>query len=154
MDNARVEKLELITKRLMRRASKRTAAMITPYPISNAVFGDKVAGPVLRYMFPCDGIITKGFVRLGQKPKTSVMVAVKMFNDATSTTKGFALERKSISVEPNIPVKAGDCLEVSLVPDEEIVTEFWIAFLWKPTMADVEVKSFLIEELESGLLEG
>uniref|UniRef100_A0A6M3IEB2 Uncharacterized protein n=1 Tax=viral metagenome TaxID=1070528 RepID=A0A6M3IEB2_9ZZZZ len=152
MDNARIEKLELITTRLMRRASKRAVAMITPYPISNAVFGDKVSGAVLRYMFPCDGVITKGFVRLGQKPKKDVMLEVKMFNDSGSTMKGFALSKKSIAIEPEIKVKAGDCLEISLALSEEVVSEIWVAFLWKPVVSDIEVKSFLIEELESDLL--
>lgn len=151
MDNKRIEQLEMITQRLMRRASKRTVALITPYPISNAVFGEKVEGPILRYMFACDGIVTKGFVRLGAKPKKNVNLEVKMFNDANSVMKGFALERKSLSIEPNIPVKAGDCLEISLIPGEEIVTEVWISFLWKPEVKDVEVKSYLIEELENDL---
>ena len=151
MDNKRIEQLELVTKRLMRRASKRAVALITPYPISNAVFGEKVEGPILRYMFPCDGIVTKGFVRLGAKPKKSISLEVKMFNDLNSAMKGFALERKSLSIEPNIPVKAGDCLEISLIANEEIVTEIWISFLWKPEMKDVEVKSYLIEELENDI---
>ena len=153
MDNARIEKLELITTRLMRRASKRTVAMITPYPISNAVFGDDIKGPILQYMFPCDGTVTKGFIRLGRKPKNEVFIEVKLFNDITSTTKGFAVDKKSLLVEPGLKVKAGDCLKVSLISVDEPVTEVWISLLWKPTIADIEVKSFLIEELESGLLE-
>lgn len=153
MDNKRMENLEKVTERLMRRAHKRTTALITPYPISNAVFGDKVEGPILRYMFPCDGVVTKGFVRLGQKPKKDVAVEVKMFNEAGSTSRGFTIDKKSLSIEPNLKVKSGDCLELSLIPGEEVVTEIWIAFLWKPTMNDVEVKSFLIEELENDLLQ-
>ena len=149
----RIKQLELITARLMRRAGKRTHVLITPYPISNAVFGEKVEGPILRYMFPCDGIVTKGFVRLGKKPKISVMLSIKMFNEIGSASKGFSLEKKFLSIQPNLPVVAGDCLEISLEPGEEIVTEIWISFLWKPEVKDVEVKSFLIEELENDLQE-
>lgn len=151
MDNKRVEHLERVTQRLMRRAGKRTVALITPYPISNAVFGEKVSGPILRYMFPCDGIVTKGIVRLGIKPKSSVMLDIKMFNELKSVSKGFAIEKRFLSIEPNLPVVAGDCLEISLEPGEETVTEIWISFLWKPTVKDVEAKSFLMEEIEDDL---
>lgn len=151
MDNKRVEDLEMITKRLMRRASKKTSAIITPYPISNAVFGEDVKGVILRYMFPCDGIISKGMFRLGSKPKKEVLGVAKIFNDETQQSKGFTITKKSLKADLGIEVKSGDCLEVSISSVEDILTEVWIAFLWKPTMADVEVKSFLIEELENDL---
>ena len=151
MDNKRIEQLETITTRLMRRAGKRTTALITPYPISNAVFGEKIEGSVLRYMFPCDGTVTKGIVRLGKKPKINITLDVKMFNELGSSPKGFSLEKKLSFIQPNLPVIAGDCLEISLEPSEEPVTEIWISFLWKPTMKDVEAKSYLIEELEDDL---
>ncbi len=153
MDEKRLKHLEIVTQRLMRRASKRTVALITPYPISNAVFGEKVEGPILRYMFPCDGKVTKGFIRLGEKPKKGVDLEVRLFNDATATMKGFTLTRKSLSIEPNIPVTAGDCLEISLISSEDVVTEVWVSFLWKPEVKDVEVKSYLIEDLENDIQE-
>jgi hypothetical protein len=149
----KIEELEMITKRLMRRAGKHSSAMITPYPISAAMFGDKVEGPILRYMFPCAGTVTKGMVKLGNKPKNPVTVKIKMFNDTNSVSKGFSIEKKSLTIEPDISVVAGDCLEVSLVAEEETVTEIWMAFLWKPTTKDVEVKTFLIEDLENDLQE-
>lgn len=149
----RLANIELITKRLMRRAKKTSVALITPYPISNAVFGEKVEGPILRYMFPCDGVVTKGYVRLGKKPKQSIELEVKMSNDSSSNMKGFVLSRKCLSIEPNLPVKAGDCLEITLIPSEEIVTEIWISFLWKPTVNDLEPKSYLIKELDKSVEE-
>lgn len=147
----RIKSLETITKRLMRRAGKRTSAIITPYPISSAMFGEKLEGPVLRYMFPCNGTITKGIIRLGNKPKKNIVVEVKLFNDISSVSKGFSIERKLLNVEPNIPVIMGDCLEISLVAGEEIVTEIWLSFLWRPTVKDTEVKTFLIEDMENDL---
>ena len=150
---AKIKSLELITQRLMRRASKRTTALITPYPISNAVFGENVEGPILRYMFPCSGTITKGIVRLGNKPKESVVLGIKMFNESNSASKGYALEKKNLSVELSLPVVAGDCLEVSIETEVEIVTEVWVSFLWRPNISDVEAKSYLVEELESDIQE-
>lgn len=147
----RLDKLELITKRLMRRARKRATAIITPYPISNAAFGDNVKGSILRYMFPCDGVVTKGLIRFGAKPKKEVSVEVKIFNEQISFSKGFAIEKKLFSITPDFEVKTGDCLDIILNPNEENVSEVWVAFLWKPTVADVEAKSFLIADLEKAL---
>ena len=150
----RIKQLELVTTRLMRRAHKKMTTLITPYPISSAFFGENIEGAVLRYMFPCEGLITKGIIKLGKKPRKVVSIEVRLFNDSTSAMKGFVLSRKSTTIEPNLGVKAGDCLEISLIPNlEEPVEEVWISFLWRPTVADVEAKSFLIEELENDLLE-
>ena len=151
MDNKRVEDLEMITKRLMRRASKKSVALITPYPISSAVFGEDVKGVILRYMFPCDGIISKGMFRLGAKPKKEVLGVAKIFNDEIQQSKGFTITKKSLKADLEIEIKSGDCLEVSITSVDEVLTEVWVAFLWKPTMSDVEVKSFLIEELENDI---
>lgn len=132
----------------MRRSQKTSVALITPYPISNAVFGEKLEGSILRYMFPCDGIISKGMFRLGVKPKKEVYVTAKLFNDAETHAKGFTLTKKFLSADLGIDVKAGDCLDVSISSPEEPLSEVWVAFLWKPTMKDVEAKSFLIDALE------
>lgn len=151
MDNKRIEDLERTTERLMRRAGKKTSALITPYPISNAVFGVKVEGVILRYMFPCDGVISKGMFRLNKKPKNEVYGLAKIFNDNEEHSKGFTITKKSLSAILDIEIKSGDCLEISITAVEDILTEVWVAFLWKPTMFDIEVKSFLIEELENDL---
>lgn len=153
MDNKRIEDLEIITRRLMRRATKRIVGLVTPYPISSAVFGDAVKGPILRYMFPCDGTITRGFIKLGNKPKNPIALIIKVFSNQKSEAKGFEVEKRALSIEPKLSVTAGDCLEISLEPGDEVVTEVWISFLWKPEMKDAEAKSFLIEELENGISE-
>jgi hypothetical protein len=145
----RIAQLELITNRLMRRAHKKITGIVTPYPISSAAIGDKVEGVILRYMFPCEGKITKGMIKLGDKPKKWVSINIKLFNDSTSSIKGFMLEKKSLSIEPALDVTAGDCIEVSVVPNvEDVVTEVWISLLWKPSIREIEAKSFLITELE------
>jgi len=150
----RLNKLEKATERLMRRARKHVVGLITPYPISNAVIGDKVEGVILRYMFPCNGTITKIAVNLGTKPKAWVSVNVKIFNGAKFSIKGFMLDKKLSFMTPKLPVESGDCLELSLVSSpEDVVKEVWISFLWSPAMKDVEAKRFLISELENDISE-
>ena len=144
----KIDRLDMIVNRLMRRASKRSVALITPYPISSASFGDDIKGSILRYMFPCDGIITKGFVRLGTKPKEGVSIEVKMSNDAGSVVKGFTLDKRLLGIDPDLKVIAGDCLDISVISGTDPVKEIWVSFLWKPTVSDVEAKSYLIADLE------
>jgi len=149
----KIDRLEMIVNRLMRRASKRSVALITPYPISSASFGDDIKGSILRYMFPCDGIITKGFVRLGTKPKEGVSIEVKMSNDAGSVVKGFTLDKRLLGIDPDLKVIAGDCLDISVISGTDPVKEIWVSFLWKPTVSDVEAKSYLIADLEKAIEE-
>ena len=46
----RLKQLEMVTQRLARRSKKTTSAILTPYPISNAVSGEVVKCVVLKYI--------------------------------------------------------------------------------------------------------
>jgi hypothetical protein len=143
-----MSKEEIIARRMARKEHLvKDRLMITPYPISSATFGDKISGSILRYMFPCEGIITKGFVKLGSKPKNGVFVDLKITGSERSSSKGLLLIKTEDNIELNLNVAAGDCLDVNLDPREEIVNEVWISFLWKPTIKDIEIKSYLLSEL-------
>ena len=37
--------------------------------------------------------------------------------------------------------------------EEEKIEEVWVSLLWTPTVKDIEVKSFLFDEIERDLLE-
>jgi hypothetical protein len=115
------------------------------------MFGDKVEGAIIRYMFPCNGTITRAMIRLGNKPKNSIRLKIRLFNETNSISKGFVLEKKLYNIDPEIAVVAGDCLEVFLEAEDEIVTEIWVSLLWTPLMKDTEIKTFLIEDIENDL---
>ena len=148
----RIKKLELITERLMRRAGKRHTALITPYPISNAVFGESVEGSILRYMFPCGGTITKGMVRINPEAKGATL-AIGIKTGLVSKIQTVILDKWINTIIMNIPVIAGDCIDIQIQRAEKPLTEVWISFLWTPIVKDIEAKSFLIEELENDLQE-
>ncbi len=124
-----MNKEERIAARVTR-SKKNSRVAITPFPISNAVFGD-VKGRVLSYLFPCDGTITKGVIRVGKKIK-GLNLAIMISDELTSATKTFTLDERYVKVTPNLEVKAGDMLSMSIT-SEEIVEEFWVSFLWVPT---------------------
>ena len=157
IDEKRIAFIERIVTRLSRRARKTATAVTSPYPISNAVFGDKVEGVVLRYMFPCEGEITKGAIDLGKKPKQGITVNVSIMGEETGESKDFVLTRRRLSIEPNIKVSTFDRLTVTISytseKPENDLTEFWASLLWVPTSKDAVSKSFLIKELENDMAE-
>ena len=147
------DKEAIIKKRLERKAKGLTKkAMITPYPISNGVSGDNVQGIILQYMFPCEGKITKGAIDLGKKPKGNISLVISFGSEESLGTKSFLLTKQKFVVDLDFNVKVFDKLTASILnvtekPEDNLV-EVYAAFLWIPTIKDIEVKSFLISELE------
>jgi len=149
----RIKRVETVVQRLAMRSRKSTTAIVTPYPISNAVVsgdGSTLKGVILRYMFPCGGMITKGCIKLDKKPKNGAVISVRIFNDKGSESRGFTIERKTLFVEPGVEIVQGDCLEASIEPltEEDIIKEVWVSFLWNPSVPSASIKNFLIEDLE------
>ena len=147
----KIDKLELMVKRLSRRQVKKMQAIITPYPISNCVTGEEVKGDVLKYLFTCPGTITKGGIFLNAKPKEGAAIVISIDSDLGNNSKSYNITRRNLIVEPNIKVVTWDRLTVSFYavnPEVDKMTEVWIGFMWAPTIKDVQVKNFLIDELE------
>jgi len=142
--------MEKVVSRLARRAKRTATALITPFPISNTAFNVDVNGTILRYMFPCKGLITKGFLRLVARPKKEVYLHVKVFNDTLAEEKTYTISKKLTDSDFNLNVIPGDCLEVSLInkDKENPINEVWISFLWEPTVSSAVTKQFLIDTLE------
>ena len=149
INQERIRHIEQVVTRIARRSIGKSSALITPYPISNAVFGEDIKGSVLRYMFPCDGRITKGLIMFDKVHRNGVTVKVKISDSESADYREFIINIKQLVIKPNLKVGSGDRLEISINPvGEDKITEVWISYLWVPTMRDVEVKSFLLEELE------
>lgn len=155
IDESRIDRIEKIVGRLARRSKASSTALITPFPVSNAVFGDGISGPVLRYLFPCEGKIKKGMILFGKKPQAGVKLSITVSDDLHSDEKTYTVTRKSMIVSPDFNIDSGDRLEVSVYPisEEDNITEVWISFLWVPSVNDIDAKSYLMEEMERDLLE-
>ena len=148
---SRVKKLEMVIKRLTRRTRKTTTAMITPYPISNAVFDDSINGSVLRYLFPCTGKISKALIIINSKLKEGAFVEITIKDDAHAESKSFIVTKKINLKHLDLEVDSGDMLSVNVKPvnGQESITEVWMSFLWIPSIKDVHMKNFLIDNLEN-----
>jgi hypothetical protein len=146
-----MNKEDRLAARADRKVKTRIKTLITPFPISSAVFGDDVRGPILRYMFPCSGTITKGVVRLGSKPKVDVEVTI----DFLDVMHRYDIEAKVSDLVVNVPVSSGDCLTIS-IDSENPITEVWISFLWEPNTSEVSKESYyeITPLLEGGTNEG
>lgn len=144
----RVKKLELIVSRLARKQPKRMSAMVTPFPISNAVFGENISGPILRYMFPCLGTVTKGLITIDKRPSEVAIVGYEINNGLHNTKNTYTMTSKKFLVEPKVSVDSGDQLTVSIFPTgEDVIEEVWISFLWVPQIREVDIKRILIDDL-------
>jgi hypothetical protein len=150
----KINKLSKAVERLGRRAVKQTSAVITPVPISNCVMGEEVKGDVLKYLFPCPGVISKGGIFLNTKPKEGAAVILTIENELGGNSRSYQMSRRNLLFEPDIRVDTWDRLTASFFvvnPEEDKMTEVWIALLWTPTIKDVTVKNYLIDQLDGGL---
>ena len=150
----RLDKIEKTIARLSRRAVKQTSALITPVPISNCIIGEEVKGDVLKYLFPCSGVINKGGIFLNAKPKDGATIILTIENELGGSSKSYQMTRQSLLLEPNIEINAWDRLTVSFFvvnPVEDKITEVWADWLWTPTVKDATIKNYLIDSLDSGL---
>ena len=150
----KTDKLEKMVQRLARRAHKQTSALITPVPISNCVMGEEVKGDILKYLFPCPGVINKGGIFLNAKPKSGATVILTIESDLGGGSKSYIISRRNLLFEPNIEINTWDRLTASFFtvnPEEDKMTEVWLALLWTPTVKDVTIKNYLIDQLDGGL---
>jgi hypothetical protein len=147
MDRERI----LETRLRQREEMKKVVAVITPFPISSAVFSGDVRGSILRYMFPCDGTILKGMIRLGKKLTDPAMLKISI-TDVGSKSQTISISSKVSVIEQAIEILTGECLDISIEPGSEKITEVWVSFLWLPSTKEVETKSYLRKELEAEIL--
>lgn len=146
----RIDKLEMMVNRLLRRTNKTTSVIIPPFPISGAAFGDVSRG-VIYYMFPIDGTIVKGMVDLIKKVKDDVIVDLVISGESDGMSKSFTVDKRTASLQLDIPVKAGDRLIVTVSPanPEVVIDSVWVTLLWAPSVKESSVKQFLTDELNS-----
>ena len=148
INEKRIGKIERVVMRLCRRAKSRTSTIMTPYPISNCVTGDKVSGAILRYMFCASGDIGSFMVCLDSKPKSKVEISVLIEGKESSKSNSFIMTTKQLSSKVNIEINSGDRLTISINSHGESISEVWVAFLWVPKIKEANIKSFLIDDLE------
>jgi len=150
MDENRIKHLETMVGRLARRARRKASALFTPYPISTCLTGN-VEGEVLRYLFCANGIVSRCMIVLDKRPSAGIKLTISLNNETGGKSASFITSKKSSIFKSDIDVSVGDKLIVTsekIDPEKDDINELWLGFLWIPTVKDLHVKSFLIDELE------
>lgn len=149
IDEKRISFIEKVVSRLSRRSGKVAKAMISPIPISICVFGEEISGNIMKSLL-FKGTVVRGIVQLGEKPKGVVRIEIKISDGAKMDTKAIYLDKQRGVIDLNLPVLDGSVLSISIYPENEAdkITEIMMSVLWTPDKTEIDVKNFLIDELE------
>jgi hypothetical protein len=148
--NEKLDSIDLILSRLTKREKKHAYAMISPIPISS--YTEIIAGPLLKYMFPAAGVVSDILIYVEVMPKAGINLTATLASGTGAISKNSFTKKQLSIADSDFDVIAGDriTVEVEKVKDEEIVSGIWIAFLWTPSKASIEVKQFLLDEILKG----
>lgn len=147
----KLKQVDILLTRMSRRLHKKTVVIVPPYPVSACLTGEDISGEVLRFMFPGDGKITSGLIVVESAKRTTVNVDISIEDDLGGTAKSFIVDKKKLTISPNLDVKFGNRLIITATPQDREnvkVTSVWVAFLWVPGIKDASVRDFLIDDLE------
>jgi len=148
INEKRIFFIETILLRLIRRSRKVATAIIPPIPLNFCVLGEDIQGCILNTLM-FEGTITKALISIGPKVKSKVLVDVEIMKDGLGQQKTFTLNGVQDIVDLNINTQDGSILSVNINNDaEDKITKVLMSLLWIPSKKDVEIKNFLIEDLE------
>jgi hypothetical protein len=142
----RVNKIETVLSRILRKVHKTTSAIISPQLISATMKGD-INGTILSAML-FRGRISKAAVFLNKKPKTPVAIEARMLSGEGGISKTFYADRMRKATVLNVDTYDGTILNVNVKCNDEEINEIYIALLWTPTVSDSTVKKQMIDALE------
>lgn len=150
IDEKRISFIEKIVSRLARRSRKVTRAMISPIPISVCALGEDISGNIMKALM-FEGKITKGIIKLAVVPKKEVKVDIRI--DGIGTTCYLTKAKQALDL--NLETIDGSILKVAVYPTdlEDKITEVLVSIFWTPSKSNIEVKSFLIDELEKPVID-
>lgn len=143
--------IERILQRFSRRLHKTVIGLIPASPIFGYCKNSVEDSNVLRAIFPADGVITQAAMRADKCHKNAMVVA-----ELTSGDEGFSrtfqLKARAAVQEINLPIKAGDSLEVWVEDDSEegeASLGVMVGFLYQVGMKDLTSTKFLIDQFEA-----
>jgi len=131
-----------------KRLGKYVVGILPPIPIFEFVDSVPDDGVILRRMFPSDGAIPKGVMYVDEftDKKQSLTVTVRVDGMLGGSDAKFETKQKMLIVEPNLPIKAGDRLTVSVEPPE-LAHGIWLSFLYEVPFKSTVKERYLLDEL-------
>lgn len=144
----RLEKLESIVNRIVRRVRSTTSTIVTPHLIS-VHKGEKIYGILMsRILFK--GKITKALICFDKKPTNTICVEVKILSNEEGFTKSYYIDTIRASVDLSLDTIDGSIISVSIkeTNGEEDISQVWLSILWQPSLSNTEIKNYLIDSLD------
>lgn len=142
--------LERILQRFSRRLHQTVIGLIPASPVFGYCEKSVEDSNVLRAIFPADGVITQAAMRADKCAK-GARVYAHLTSDNEGLERTFPLKARATVQEINLPIKAGDSLEVWVedVEDEEGSFGVMVGFLYQVGMKDLASTKFLIDQFEA-----
>ena len=149
-DNAdqKLNHVEKILQRFSRRLHKIVAGVIPPSIVYGYVDEPNEAGVILKCIVPADGSISKACLAVDEYTgKGQVKFTVAISNGGESNSKSFMTRKPIEIVNVDIPVIAGDCLELTTeIPPA--VKGVYATILYNIGLKDSQIQTVMIDELE------
>ncbi len=150
IDEKRISFIEKVVSRLARRSRSVAKVMISPIPISTCALGEDISGTIMKSIL-FKGKLSDIAVQLNERPKGLIGLKVEVDNLGNSfyinkAKHVFPLALESID---------GSTLKISISNEdsEYKITEVLVSVLWIPSIQNIEIKSFLIDELEKTVVD-
>ena len=139
----KLKSAERVLDKLQKRKIFATACAIPPIPLSFYVDEFPENLMIARYIFPARGELVRALVysEFADKPERYELKS-NMQGSGGGTQKSFHIRAKHAEIELELPINAGDRLEVSLDEKPEGLNAIWIGMLYRINMKDTELKQF------------
>lgn len=151
IDEKRINFIETILSRLIRRSRKSTSTIITPHLISKFV-SEEIYGDILNIMM-FKGKVNKALVCFDKRPKVSICIDVKILSGKEGFTKSYYVDTMRSVVDLDLETIDGSIVTVSIHPtieeeEKHKLSKIWLSILWTPHISRASVQSHLIDSLD------
>lgn len=145
----KLAKVERVNERLRRHVPRKIVGVMPPVPLSVWVDKPDAESVILRWMITVDGIVSKIAIYAGKfDGKTPVVATARIENDAMAQSANFHIKPATQIATINLPVKAGDRLEVS-VAEPERIGDVWIGMLLEIQPSKMVSETFINQAAEA-----
>ena len=146
----RLEKLEKIVNRIVKRVRSTTTTVVTPHLISG--YSEGYGELFNRMLF--QGKITKALICFNKRPKNPICIEVKVLNSEIGFTKSYYVSKIKASVDLDLTTVDGSIISVNVYStveetEADMIKQVWLSILWQPSLSSANVKSYLIDSLEA-----
>jgi hypothetical protein len=141
----RVEYLETVISRLIKRPIPKSKVLTPPQLISSVVKGD-INGDLLKATL-FRGLITKCVIVFDKRPKFGINIGMSLNEGNEAMSQSHVFSDKKIEQNFNLKTSNGSLLTITAETDkDEIVSEIWLGILWVPHNTVLKADKVLVDD--------